>query len=124
MLHHHRRGKIVVEDGKLTFYRLRVPEPEFNASYTGGLGKPEVWKCEIPIKGTYTSHPGMISNFCQAIREGKPRIAPGEEGIRGLEISNAIHLSSWLDGQWVELPLDGDLFLEKLKERCKGAVIE
>lgn len=118
------RGKIVVEDNNLTFYRLRVPEPEFNASYTKGLGKPEVWKCQIPIKGTYTSHPGIISNFCQAIRKGVKPIAPGTEGIKGLEISNAIHLSSWLEGQWIDLPLDGDLFLQKLSERCKKPVIQ
>lgn len=29
------RGKIVIEEGKLTFWRLREPEPEFNRRYTG-----------------------------------------------------------------------------------------
>lgn len=32
---------IEVEDGKLTFWRLRVPEPQFNSEYTGGFGHPE-----------------------------------------------------------------------------------
>lgn len=117
-------GKIVVEDGKLKFYRLRVPEPEFNRTYKGGLGKPEVWECEIPVKGTYTSHPGIINNFCDAILKGAKPIAPGAEGIKGLQISNAIHLSSWLGGEWVDLPVDGDLFLEKLQEHCEKPVIE
>lgn len=116
------RGKIVVEDDKMKFYRLRVPEPEFNATYQGGLGKPEVWDCEIPIKGKYTSHPGILANFCDAIQKGTKRIAPGEEGILGLQISNAIHLSSWLGGDWVDLPVDGDLFLEELKKRCHGEI--
>ena len=52
---------------------------------------------------------------------GKP-IAPGAEGIRGLQISNAIHLSSWLNGEWVNIPVDGELFLEKLQEHCKEPV--
>lgn len=116
-------GKLVVENGKLKFYRLRVPEPEFNSTYKGGLGKPEVWECEIPLKGTYTSHPGIINNFCDAILKGAKPIAPGEEGIKGLQISNAIHLSSWLGGEWVDLPADADLFLEKLQEHCKKPVI-
>lgn len=116
------KGKIVIEDGKMKFYRLRVPEPEFNASYKGGLGKPEVWECEIPVKGKYTSHPGIISNFCNAIRKGDKPIAPGAEGILGLQISNAIHLSSWTGGGWVELPVDQELFLEKLQEHCKNPV--
>ena len=43
------RGKVVVEDGKLTFWRLRVSERQFNREYKGGSGSPECWKCEIPI---------------------------------------------------------------------------
>ena len=69
-------GKIVVENNELIFYRLRIPEPEFNATYKGGLGKPEVWECKIPIKGTYTSHPGIINNFCDCILKGAKPIAP------------------------------------------------
>jgi len=117
------RGKIVVEDNTLKFYRLRVPEPEFNRTYKGGLGKPEVWECSIPVKGKYTSHEGIISNFCNAIRKGEKRIAPGEEGIRGLQISNAIHLSSWTGGDWVDIPVDEELFNRKLQEHCKKTVI-
>ena len=113
------RGKIVVEDGKLKFYRLRIPEPEFNATYKKGLGKPEVWECEIPVKGTYTSHPGIINNFCDAILKGTKRIAPGEEGIKGLQISNAIHLSSWLGGQWVDIPVDAELYLKNCRNTAK-----
>lgn len=30
-------GKIVAENGELTFYRLRQSEREFNATYKGGL---------------------------------------------------------------------------------------
>lgn len=116
------RGKIVIEGDKIKFFRLRTPEPEFNDSYQGGIGKPEVWECEIPVKGKYTSHPGILSNFCDAIRKGSKRIAPLEEGILGLQISNGIHLSSWLGGTWVDLPVDGALYLKHLQERCDGEV--
>ena len=40
-------------------------------------------------------------------------MADGAEGIHGLELSNAMHLSSWLEKP-VEFPIDEDLFLEKL----------
>ena len=39
-----------------------------------------------------------------------------EEGINGLMISNAMHLSSWT-GKTVTLPIDEDLFLEELNKR-------
>lgn len=114
------RGKIVIEDGKLTFWRLRESEPEFNQRFTGGFGQPECWKCEIPITGVETGHPGLIRNWVDSIRTGAPLIAPGEDGIHGLTLSNAMLLSTWTDN-WVDLPMDEDLFYEHLQERIAGS---
>lgn len=112
-------GKIVIEDDKLTFWRLRTPEPEFNATYKDGFGEPECWKCEIPVgSGGGEQHQGILRNFTNAILHREPLIAPGEEGIRGLTLSNAMHLSSWTD-DWVELPIDEETYLEKLNERIE-----
>ncbi len=114
------RGKVVIEDNKLTFWRLRVPERQFNKEYTGGFGSPEAWKCEVPISGKETSHIGIMNNWIDAILTGAPLLAPGEEGVHGLEISNAMHLSTWTD-DWVELPVDEDLFYQKLQEQIKNS---
>ncbi|MCM3632787.1 Gfo/Idh/MocA family protein [Paenibacillus camelliae] len=114
------RGKVVIEDDKLTFWRLRVSEREFNREYKGGFGSPECWKCEIPTPGDNSQHIGIMKNWVDAILHGKELIAPGIEGIKGLTISNAMHLSAWTDS-WVELPLDEDMFYEKLKERIDNS---
>lgn len=45
-----------------------------------------------------------------------PLVAGGEEGINGLTISNAMHLSAWL-GREVELPLDEELYYQELMKR-------
>ncbi|CAH1057515.1 Gfo/Idh/MocA family protein [Paenibacillus pseudetheri] len=117
-------GKIVVEDGKLTFWRLRTPEPQFNAEFTGGFGSPECWKCEIPVQdGGEEQHKGILRNFTNAILHDEALLAPGEEGIKGLTLSNAMYLSAWTDN-WVELPLDSDLFYEKLMERVKNSTFQ
>ncbi len=116
------KGKLVVEDNKLTFWRLREDLDEFNKTFKGEIGQPENWKCEIPTKGTYTSHPGLIENFCQAVLKGTPLLAPGEDGIKSLSISNAIHLSSWTGGDWVDIPCDNEKFVELLKEKCGGSL--
>lgn len=117
-------GKIVIEDEKLTFWRLRTPESEFNATYTGGFGQPECWKCEIPVaSGHGEQHEGILRNFTNAILTGETLLAPGEEGIHGLTLSNAMYLSSWTD-DWVELPIDADLFLEKLNEKIKHSTFK
>lgn len=117
------RGKVVVEDGRLTFWRLRVPEREFNRTHRAGFGSPEIWKCEVPIHGAETAHKGITINWVQGILKGTPLLAPGVEGINGLQISNAMHLSAWLD-QWVEIPVDEDLFYDKLQERIKSSTFK
>jgi predicted dehydrogenase len=114
------RGKIVIEDGKFTFWRNRIPEPEFNAEFKGGFGQPEVWKCEIPVWGPNLQHVGILRNFTDAILKGTKLLAPGEEGIRGLTISNAMHLSAWTDS-WVDLPIDEELYLSHLQDRIKSS---
>jgi predicted dehydrogenase len=114
------KGKIVIEDDKLTFWRLRVAESQFNKEYTGGFGQPECWKCDVPVTGKTTGHPGITKNFADAILNGTPLLAPGIEGIRGLTISNAIHLSSWTDS-WVDLPINEELYYELLQEKIKNS---
>lgn len=117
------RGKIVIEDNKLTFWRLRVPEPQFNREFKGGFGQPECWKIDVPVAGgAGNGHMKITQNWIDAILKGTPLIAPGEEGIRGLTISNAMHLSTWTD-DWVQLPIDEDLFYEHLQDKIKNSKI-
>ncbi len=117
------RGKIVIENNKLTFWRLRTPEREFNEEYTGGFGQPECWECDVPVRGKETAHVGIINNWVDAIVNGTELLSPGEEGINGLMISNAMHLSAWTD-DWIDLPIDEDLFYEKLQEKIKNSTFK
>ena len=117
------RGKIVVEEDRLDFWRLRIPERQFNQEFTGGFGEPECWKCQVPIIGENTQHLGILQNWIDAILKETPLIAPGEEGILGLALSNAMHLSAWTD-DWVELPINEDLFYEKLQEKIKSSTFK
>ncbi|MFS0723426.1 Gfo/Idh/MocA family protein [Paenibacillus sp. 1P07SE] len=114
------RGKVVIEDDKLTFWRLRVSETEFNATYKGGFGQPECWKCEVPVVGENTNHQGIMRNWTNAILHGEELIAPGEEGIKGLMLANAMLLSTWTDN-WVNLPIDEELYVAKLQERVENS---
>lgn len=112
------RGKMVIENNRLIFHRLTVSEKEFNRTYKGGFGAPESWEIEIPVTGVATEHNGIIQNFIDAIQKGTPLLAPGVEGIKGLELSNAMYLSTWLNRP-IELPIDEDLYYEELKKRIE-----
>lgn len=110
------RGKIVIENDRMTFWRLRQLESEFNRTNTESFAQPECWQFDIPITPGGAQHKEITQDWINAILHGKPLLAPGEEGIKGLTISNAMLLSTWID-DWVELPINEDLFYEKLQER-------
>ena len=51
----------------------------------------ETWEIDVPIAtANPESHKTVTQNFVNAIRKNEPLIAPGEEGVRGLEIGNAM----------------------------------
>lgn len=115
------QGKIVIENKQLKLWRSVVDEVEFNAAYTGGFGEPEIWQIEVPTEfDADNGHRLNVQNFVNHIRFDEELISPGKEGINGLTISNAIHLSAW-EGRWVDLPIDEDLFLTRLQEHIDSS---
>ena len=115
------RGRLVLENGNLTFWRTAQPVSEFLRTSTTGFAQPEVWKCEIPVGGGGgDEHTKITRNWVDCIRNGTPLLAKGEEGINGVALSNAMLLSTWTD-KWVDLPLDDNLYLRKLKEKIKNS---
>lgn len=109
------RGKLVCEQEKLTFYELEVSEREFCFSSKEGFSAPPGHYADLETDGENLQHVGVLRAFAANILRGEPLVARGEEGIRGLTLSNAMHLSSWL-GCPVEIPFDEELFLQKLNE--------
>ncbi|HEX3043642.1 MAG TPA: Gfo/Idh/MocA family oxidoreductase [Bacillota bacterium] len=113
------QGKIVIEDGQLNFWRLQIPERQFNQECKAAFGKPECSKSEIPVQGPDGGHAAITANWVAAILHGAPLLAPGVEGIKALEISNAMYLSAWTDN-WVELPIDEEVYYVKLQEKIQS----
>ena len=111
-------GKIVCENGKLIFDRLKENEREFCRTCENGFAKPETEHTEIETDGMNEQHIGVFKAFADRILNGGPLIAEGREGINGLTLSNAMYLSSWLD-KTVDIPFDEDLFLQELDKRRK-----
>lgn len=110
-------GRLLAENGKLTYYKLDTPEREYNAEKRKpGVNQPSHQVVDIQLEGDFQWHPYILNNFCASILRGEPLYVPGEEGIKGLTLSNAIMLSSWL-GRSVSLPLDEELFYSELMKR-------
>ncbi|WP_180247492.1 Gfo/Idh/MocA family protein [Bacillus sp. AFS031507] len=122
-------GKIVVDDSKkITIKRLNKPEPEMNATmnmqdvmsiFMGGDTSDIYSTEEIVFESVWGGqHIAVLENFAANIIDGTPLIAPGSDGINGVALANAIHLSSWL-GKEVELPIDEEVYLAELNKKIE-----
>lgn len=124
------QGKIVVENSKTaTVTRLTKPERELSE----GMDLDDVRKLfmgELDMDALATTeviefesawgeqHAGVLANFAANILDGTPLLAPGSDGIQGVRLANAIHLSSWT-GTEVSLDFDENDYLAELDKRIK-----
>ncbi len=117
-------GKVVIEGNQMVFHKNAVSEREFEKINTQPFGKPEceVVNVDVDFSGG-EQHVGIFKNVVAAIKEGAPLLAPGQEGIKGLTISNAIHLSGWT-GEIVETKnFPEDRFYDMLQEKIKNSTV-
>lgn len=121
------KGKIIIENSsKLIVRRMEKSEEELNRSLdfkqsmalTRGQSGEKLFSEEtftIPEQWD-VQHIDMLSNFAEAVLNGKEPVSVGNEGIKSVEFVNAMYLSDWL-GRPVEIPVDPNLFESELKKR-------
>ena len=124
-------GKIVVDNSKTaTVSRLSKPERELSESmdmqdvmrlFTGQLNIDDYYSSDvIEFESAWGGqHAGVLENFAANILDGTPLIAPGSDGINGVRLANAIHLSSWT-GAEVPLDFDEEAYLVELNKRIRA----
>ncbi|MBE6640009.1 MAG: Gfo/Idh/MocA family oxidoreductase [Ruminococcaceae bacterium] len=110
------KGKLVAEGKNLTLWKLPMAEQEFSAVNEVPFGTPGCEKIAVELDGENPQHPAVLNAFADAVLRGGKLIADGEEGINGLMLSNAMHLSAWT-GKPVEFPFDEELFKAELMKR-------
>ena len=114
-------GKLVLEEGKVRWWRLRQPEPEVRFASDANFAKiPFDYTEESPDPGP-DGHLVVLQNFSDAIRLGTPLMAPGEDGLKELTISNAAYLSQWQGHAAISLPMDEALFDRELQARADAS---
>lgn len=118
------RGKIVIEDEKMRFWKLAVPERTHCFTCPGGFTRPEWVEMEVACPGEYTQHVGIFQNYTDSLLDGVELLTPGEEGINSLLISNAAYLSAWSGGKWIDLPPDEELFCTLLQQKIDNSTYQ
>ena len=114
------RGRVIIENDRFHFTRNEVPMSKFSKESPERFGKPEAQEIEIPMPGHGGQHSEVLQNFVDAILHRKPLIAPAAEGIRSVELANAMLLSSFTD-KTISLPIDARAFERLLKEKIAAS---
>lgn len=112
------KGRMVAEGKELKITRLKTALDSFRADTV--FGKPEYTDETITYPDQGLQHIGVLNSFASCILKGTPLIAGGEEGLDGLMLSNAMHLSAFT-GKAVSLPIDDQLYYRELMKRVKAS---
>ena len=110
------RAKFVVENDKLIVDEYEMTEQEFSKTNTQPFATIKGKVYEAETDGENPQHIGVLNAWADAILRGGKLVADGREGINGLTLSNAIHLSDFL-GKEIEIPFDEDLYYDELMKR-------
>lgn len=126
---HGDKGKIIVDDSKTaTVTRMKETEQEFNENmdvdgvrrlFMGELDLGDIYETETFTEESAwgEQHAGVLENFAKHILTGEELLAPGSEGINGVRLANATHLSDWLGKEISLEDFDDDLYLAELNKR-------
>ncbi|MGD2174728.1 MAG: Gfo/Idh/MocA family oxidoreductase [Candidatus Brocadiaceae bacterium] len=95
----------------LSFWRFKPSVSEYTRTSTEMWGSPEIEEVEVELEECESGHHVVLRNFARAILYEEPLIAPGEVGLKSLELANAVTLSSH-KGEAVDVPIDRQEFNE------------
>ncbi|MFZ4682142.1 MAG: Gfo/Idh/MocA family protein [Terrimicrobiaceae bacterium] len=115
------RGRVVIENDRFLFTRNEVEMSEFSRTTPHAFAAPAIWNVEIPVSGHGGQHVEILDNFTRAILDKLPLIAPAAEGIRSVELANAMILSSFTD-RTVDLPLNSAVYARFLKKKIASSI--
>ncbi len=99
------KGKLCYRDDSLTLQRFSESVTDFSARTELPFSKPDCL-VEAPFQSSETGgHVNIIRNFARHLLHNEPLLSPGEEGLKSLELANAVWLSAHLKKP-VKLPLN------------------
>ena len=113
------RGRIVAENGKLHFHRTRQSVRDVREASKDAFVNMETWDIDVPLHhGTTEAHTAITQNFTNAVLSDEPLIAPAADGLRQIELGNAILMSA-LTRRSLDLPIDADEYDRFLQEMTR-----
>ncbi len=116
------KGKLFYRDGTLRLITYQIPVKKFSDTTKEMWGAPANTEQVVEVPKAEWGHFSIIRNFARHILYKEPLVSPGEEGLRSLELANAIWLSA-SKRRPVDLPISRsayDAFLSAKRRTSKG----
>ena len=113
-------GKLVCENNQIRCYRLTENERVTCFQSDNPWYRAEVTEEEIQPDGENPQHVGVLNAFAAHLLRGEKLIADAEDGLRTLQLSNAIHYSGWT-GEMISVPVPGEKFHDLLEKKIAGS---
>jgi predicted dehydrogenase len=115
------RGVVRVEGDMLVFRKTEGSVKQFRQTSPGAFSSPAVEQIDVALDvPPSNAHQVVTQNFVNSILRDEPLIAPAAEGLRSLELGNAM-LMSGLTRSPVELPIDAGAYDQLLARLQKQA---
>lgn len=109
------KGRAVLENDLLTLKLNKKPMTLFSRLSSKCYEMPPSTTKTFQFKDHGGQHVEMIKNFTEAILDGRPLIAPAEEGLHAVELANAMLLSTF-ENRTVSLPINASVYARHLQE--------
>lgn len=110
------KGKVLLEDYRMHYWKNDVDSRVYlKTAEVDSNEKLDTNYNVIDFDAAAEPYRQMLENFAEAILEGEPLIAPGDEGERALMLANAAYLSAWKREE-VKLPFSEKVYDDYLKQ--------
>lgn len=118
------KGKLLSEGNSLKWVQNAEDSAEFSATCPQGFATPERTVIDVETDGKNEQHAGILRNFVGAILGKEELFVGGVDGIKGVELMNAMELSGWNGGEKISLPVDEDRYLKELNEHRQNSRVK
>ena len=111
-------GTLTFDGETLTIDRALESVAEHCANTRSMFGVPEFKREPLTPASIPNQHAEVLTDFVEAVLDGKPLATPLTAGISSIELANAMLLSAWV-GERIALPLDAERYSRALEERLQ-----
>ena len=109
-------GRLTLEGNRISFAENELDTEQFGRVNTEKFAKIPFSVHEETLEGQVNPYTAVFQNFADHILWGKTLFTTGWDGLRQVQLANAVYVSGWEESK-VSVPVDGKRYRDGLKQR-------